>query len=80
MDRDVPRGHTGLPRSGFVRLAAIIGPGRPIPVSKSTWWEGVRSGRYPRPVKLGPRITAWRVEDIEALIARAETSMPPATG
>ena len=80
MDRDVPRGHTGLPRSGFVRLAAIIGPGGPIPVSKSTWWEGVRSGRYPRPVKLGPRITAWRVEDIEALIARAETSMPPATG
>jgi hypothetical protein len=70
MGRDVPRGHTGLPRSGFVRLAAIIGPGGPIPVSKSTWWEGVRTGRYPRPVKLGPRITAWRVEDIEALIAR----------
>ena len=72
--------YAALPSTGFVRLGAIIGPGRPIPVSKSTWWEGVRSGRYPRPVKLGPRITAWRVEDIEALIARAETSMPPATG
>jgi predicted DNA-binding transcriptional regulator AlpA len=39
-----------------------------IPVSRSTWWAGVKSGRYPRPVKLGPRITAWRVEDIRRLI------------
>ena len=60
-----------LPKTGFVRLDAIIGPGRPFPISKSTWWEGVRSGRYPKPVKLGPRITAWRVEDIRALIDRA---------
>ena len=73
-------GSIKLPRSGFVRLAAIIGPGRPIPVSKSTWWEGVRSGRYPRPVKLGPRITAWRVEAIKALIAQPEASMPPVPG
>jgi prophage regulatory protein len=57
-----------LPKTGFVRLSQIIGPRRPIPVSKSTWWEGVRSGRYPKPVKLGPRITARRVEDIRALI------------
>lgn len=59
-----------LPRPGFVRLSQIIGPGRPIPVGKSTWWEGVRSGRYPKPIKLGPRITAWRVEDVRALIER----------
>ena len=60
--------NASLPQTGFVRLPSIIGPGGPIPVSKSTWWEGVRSGRYPRPVKLGPRITAWRVEDIRLLI------------
>ena len=30
-----------------------------IPVSRSTWWNGVRSGKYPKPVKLGPRTTAW---------------------
>jgi prophage regulatory protein len=58
-----------LPSTGFVRLDAIIGPGRPIPVSRSTWWQGVRTGRYPRPVKLGPRITAWRVEDVRSLIS-----------
>lgn len=68
---------SSLPETGFVRLPDIIGDAKadpPIkaryPVSRSTWWEGVRSGRYPQPVKLGPRITAWRVEDIRALIAR----------
>ena len=67
-----------LPETGFVRLRQIIGdsnadPPIPpiIPVRKSTWWDGVKSGRYPKPVKLGPRITAWRVEDIRALIANA---------
>jgi prophage regulatory protein len=65
-----------LPETGFLRLKQIIGdpkakPAIPpiIPVSKSTWWEGVRDGRYPSPVKWGPRTTVWRVEDIRALIA-----------
>jgi len=68
-----------LPETGYLRLPQIIGdpkadPPIPavIPISKSTWWEGVRSGRYPQPVRtLGRRITAWRVEDIRALIERA---------
>ena len=60
--------YTSLPETGFVRLPSIIGPKGPIPVGRSTWWEGVRSGRFPQQVKLGPRITAWRVEDIRALI------------
>ena len=68
-----------LPETGFVRLRQIIGspksnPPVPavIPVSKSTWWEGVRSGRYPRSHKLGPRTTAWRVEDIHDLIRQLQ--------
>lgn len=56
--------------AGFVRLSGILSPRGPIPVSKSTWWAGVKTGRYPKPVKLGPRITAWRVEDIRDLIER----------
>ena len=59
-----------LPETGFVRLSSIIAPRGPIPVGKSTWWQGVRDGRFPKPVKLGPRTTAWRVEDIRALITR----------
>jgi predicted DNA-binding transcriptional regulator AlpA len=57
-----------LPHAGFVRLRAILAPRGPIPVSKSTWWAGIKAGRYPKLVKLGPRITAWRVEDIRKLI------------
>lgn len=67
-----------LPETGYLRLPQIIGnpktvpPTLPlIPVSKSTWWDGVKSGRFPKPVKLGPRVTAWRVEDIRALIRQA---------
>jgi predicted DNA-binding transcriptional regulator AlpA len=73
-----------LPASGFLRLASILAPNGPIPVSKSTWWAGVKVGRFPAPVKLGPRITAWRVEDIQALIdtagAAAEASSVPCKG
>ena len=61
----------GLPDTGFLRLAAIISPHGPIPVSKSTWWAGIKDGRFPKPVKLGPRITVWRVEDIRELIEKA---------
>jgi prophage regulatory protein len=67
--------YPSLPAVGYLRLTQIIGnpkanPPIPpvIPVSKSTWWAGVKSGRYPPPVKLGPRVTAWPVESVRALI------------
>lgn len=64
-----------LPQTGYLRLLQILGDKRTIPpippiipVSKSTWWAGVKIGRFPKPVKLGPRTTAWRVEDILGFI------------
>jgi predicted DNA-binding transcriptional regulator AlpA len=67
--------HKSFPETGYLRLSQIIGnkkatPPIPaiIPVSKSTWWAGVKSGRYPQPVKLSERCTAWRIEDILTLI------------
>jgi predicted DNA-binding transcriptional regulator AlpA len=69
---------TPFPETGYVRLPQIIGnpkanPPIPavIPVSKSTWWNGIKEGRFPQSVKLGPRTTAWRVEDIRQLIESA---------
>ncbi len=59
---------SGLPEMGLLRLRQILAPEGPIPVSKSTWWAGVKDGRFPKPVKLGSRISAWRVEDIRRLI------------
>lgn len=59
---------SGIPQTGFVRLPTILAH---IPVSRSHWWSCVKSGVYPAPVKsLGANITAWRAEDINALIAR----------
>jgi len=57
-----------LPATGFLRLRSIIAPHGPIPISKSTWWAGIKDGRFPKPLKLGSRITVWRVEDIRGLI------------
>jgi predicted DNA-binding transcriptional regulator AlpA len=69
-----------LAETGYLRLHQIIGRparnGQPaiyplIPVSRSNWWSGVKSGRYPQPVRFpGQRITAWRVEDVRALLER----------
>ena len=56
-----------LPEVGYLRLSQILNI---IPISKSARWEGCRSGLYPKPVKLGPRTTAWRVEDIRELMER----------
>lgn len=61
------------------RLASILKPGGPIPVSRSTWWAGVKSGRFPAPIKLGPRITAWRDADIQELVKSGLTSLNKAT-
>lgn len=56
---------TELPREGYVRMWQIL---QVIPVCKSTWWQGVRDGRFPQAIKLGPRTTVWLVSDIRKLI------------
>lgn len=61
-------GYKNFPQTGFVRLKQILSPHGPIPVSKSTWWAGVKDGRFPKPLKLGARVTVWRAEDIHLLL------------
>jgi predicted DNA-binding transcriptional regulator AlpA len=61
------RNDAHLPDTGFVRLPTIL---RVFPVSRSTWWDMVRDGRAPAPVKLTERCTAWRADDIRALLER----------
>jgi predicted DNA-binding transcriptional regulator AlpA len=57
--------HIHIPATGFLRLYQIL---LLIPVGKSSWWRGVKAGRYPKPIKIAPRTTAWRAEDIAALM------------
>lgn len=63
-----------LPQIGFLRIWQIVGNPKTntpalIPIGRTSFLNGVKSGKYPKPVKLGERTTAWRVEDIKALIA-----------
>ena len=64
---------------GLLRIWHILGDPKSIPpipplipISKSTWWEGIKTGRFPQPIKLGPRTTAWTVESIRDLIAKQQ--------
>lgn len=56
-----------FPITGLVRLKNIIAPDGPLPISRSSWWAGVRSGRYPPAIKLGPRTTCWEAQSVRAL-------------
>jgi predicted DNA-binding transcriptional regulator AlpA len=58
--------NAGLDDLAAMRLSRVL---EVYPVSKSTWWEGVRSGRFPKPLRLGARARAWRTSDIRALLA-----------
>ena len=55
------------PYVGFLRLPQVL---KIIPVCRATWWNGCKSGRFPKPVKLGPRTTAWKAADIADLVER----------
>lgn len=56
----------------LLKLHQVIGdpkrgvPGL-IPMGRSTWYAGIRSGTYPAGVKIGKRSIAWRYSDITAL-------------
>jgi prophage regulatory protein len=52
-------------KSSLLRLPQVL---QRFPVCKSTWWAGVRDGKYPKPVKMKCRCTAWRESDIDQLI------------
>ena len=65
----------------YFRLYQIIGHKKRgisplLPVSASTWWAGVKSGRFPKPIKLGERITVWRSDEIHDLLRGLTEAKP----
>ena len=54
-----------LPKTGLLRIKQVL---RFVPVSRSNWWQGVKEGRYPQPLKLSARVTCWRAADIRDLV------------
>jgi predicted DNA-binding transcriptional regulator AlpA len=64
---------SSIPETGFVRLTQVL---TVIPIGKTCWWEGVRSGRFPKAIKLSARCTVWKAEDIHTLIKRLSEKTP----
>ena len=65
MQAQAVNSHNSLPDTGFIRLTDVL---RVVPVSRATWYRWIAEGKAPRPIKLGPQISAWRVETIRDLI------------
>ena len=61
--------------TGYLRLPQVL---EIIPVSRSTWYRGIKSGRYPQPVKLGARAAGWKIESVRDCVAELErgSSLP----
>lgn len=66
MMKNLPSPVSDIPGGGLLRVRQIL---TLIPIGRSTWWAGVKTGKFPKPaMKLGPRLTVWRAEDIQKLI------------
>jgi predicted DNA-binding transcriptional regulator AlpA len=59
--------HVNLTENSLLRLPQVLAL---IPVSRSAWWAGCKSGRFPKPVKIGPRTSAWKGSDILAVLEK----------
>jgi len=63
--------------SGFIRISHIIGDPRrgikpTIPVSRATWYQMIKDGRAPKPIRLSEGVSVWRVADIDELCHQIE--------
>ena len=47
---------------------AVLGGNRPI--SKATLWRGTKSGKYPAPIKVGPKSNRWIRAELAAYIEK----------
>ena len=62
---------SNLENESLLRLPQVL---KIIPISKSAWWQGCKDGRYPKPIKLGPRTTVWKASDISAFMQQLSRS------
>lgn len=54
-----------LPATGFLRLNQVL---KFVPIGKTAWYNGVKEGRFPKPIQLSARTAVYRAQDIAALI------------
>lgn len=58
-----------LPDFGYLRIKEVL---KIFPVSRTTWYEGIKTGIYPKPVRLSDGVSAWRFIDIKKLCAEKD--------
>lgn len=62
----------------LVRIADLVrDPRRPgkavlLPFSKSSLERRLRAGNFPQPMKLGPRVTCWKLGDVRQWLAQQQ--------
>ena len=56
---------TTAPPEKLLRLSTVLAR---VPISRSAWYQGVKDGKFPPPIKLGPKTSAWRESDVNRLI------------
>ncbi len=63
-----PRQPVVLPEDddAYVREETVLAM---YPVGATTLWQSIKDGRFPKPVKLSPRVNAWRVGTLRAKLA-----------
>lgn len=59
------------PNDVLVRIEKIVGPDGYIPISRAAFYQGIKDGIYPRPVRLGKRTSVWRLSDLLLVIQEA---------
>ena len=57
----------------LIRLPAVIAR---TGLARSTIYESIRTGRFPPPVKIGPRAVAWRASEIDEWIESRPSAHP----
>lgn len=62
-----------LSNQGFMRIQEVL---RYVPIGKSTWWKGIKEGKFPKGRKIGPKTTVWSKKDILGLLQKIELSNP----
>lgn len=65
MNKELIKAVAMVQQERLLRLKQVL---ELVPVSKSNWWAGVKSGRYPQPIKLGPATTCWKLSSILQLM------------
>lgn len=54
-----------------VDVACQIIGGKESPIAPATLYRGIKSGRFPSPLKLGPGTARWRRSELQAVVDRA---------